>query len=314
VNDSIVVVTLAAAIIAGTPLVFAGLGELLTQRSGVMNLGVEGMMLVGGMTGFWVHQWYASLYLGLIAGMLAGATMAAIFAVLAIGLRANQIVTGLALVIFGQGLTRYLGQSADPPLSSRIIESRYTAVVDSGPADWPVVGPLLLGHDPLIYASWLLALVIAVYFARTRAGLATIAVGEDPATADAAGISVTATRYVHTLIGGALAGLGGCYLTLASIGQWQDDITAGAGWIAFALVIVAQWRPWRLLFAAYVFGGLIRLGLTLRLLDVNIPGAFLNMVPYVVAVLALTLMVARQRSGLAAVPAALTKPFVRESR
>jgi general nucleoside transport system permease protein len=313
VNDSTVVTLIVSGILFGTPLALAAIGEILAERSGVLNLGIEGMMLVGAVAAFWTSVQTGSVWLAILVAIGAGAVMSAVVALMSITLRVSQIVTGLGVVLFGIGLSSFIGRTGDPPLHGQSASATITPFLDSGPADWPVVGPILLGHDFVVYVTWIFAAVASWYLFKTRTGLATRAVGEDPASADAAGVRVAAVRYAHVLIGGAAAGFGGAYFTLALIPSWQDEITAGAGWIAIAIVIIARWRPWRALLAAYVFGAATRLGLTLQILNVSISPQLLSMIPFLLAIAAVLLSsIARSRGGSA--PASLARPYFREER
>lgn len=271
-------------------------------------------MLLGGMAGFWCVVTTDNLVLALLAAALAGMALATAHAVLSVTYRASQTVSGLALLILGTGLSQYFADSTEPPLATLPPPATFDPLLTSGPADWPIVGPVLFGQDLLVYGSWLLVAVVSLYLFRTRTGLALRAVGEDPASADAAGISVTRTRYVHTMLGGALGGLGGAYVTLALVGQWQNGVTAGTGWIAFALVIVSGWRPGRLLVFAYVFGALNRAGFTLQLIGVGVPSELLATLPYLVTFAALVVMSLRRAAARSAQPSALAVPYSRESR
>jgi general nucleoside transport system permease protein len=321
VNDNFVVVIVAAAVLYGTPLLFAALGELLAERSGVLNLGVEGMMLVGAVMGFWAVQHFdaaegVSLAAALAVAALAGAATALIHAFLVITLRANQIVSGLALTIFAgaAGLSSYLGNDLD--LSGSPADHAFSGLDIAGLGDLPVVGPILFDQSALVYLSWLLVVVIGVYLARTRPGLNLRAVGESPAAADAVGIDVTAYRYVHTLVGGALAGIGGACFSLQITPQWVGGLTGGAGWIAVALVIFAFWRPDLCLVGAYLFGAFSALPSTLQARGwlTEIPSEIFSSLPYVMTVLVLVAVssgAARRRLGA---PAALGVPYVREER
>jgi ABC-type uncharacterized transport system permease subunit len=314
-NESVLLLTVVSAIAVGTPILLAGLGEILTEQSGVMNLGIEGMMLVGGVVGFWASTEVSSLPLAFAAGMIAGALMGLIHAFFAVTLRVNQIVSGLALVIAGSGISSFIGSLNDGSLfGSRSITSLDPVL--SGPiTDLPVVGPLIFGHDWVVYFSWVLAGIASFWLFRTKNGLALRAVGEDPPTADAAGISVARTRYIYTLVGGAGAGFGGAYLTIGVFGIWQNGITAGIGWIAVALVIFAGWRPWRALAAAYVFGVLRNLSFTLQIMGVDVPADFLNALPFILTIVALIIISARPVSARKfSGPSALAVPYARESR
>jgi simple sugar transport system permease protein len=318
VNSSIVVVVLASGVAYGTPLLYAALGELLAERSGVLNLGVEGMMLTGAVMGFWGVQTIDGpsgtvLPLAVLVAAVAGAAVALLFAVLVITLRANQIVSGLALTIFAGavGLSSYLGNDLD--LANAPARHSFKPV-GWGLGDLPGIGPIVFGQTWLVYGSWALVVVIGLYLSRTRPGLNLRAVGESPQTADAVGISVTAYRYAHVLVGGALAGIGGACFSLALTPQWVDGLTGGAGWIAIALVIFAFWRPELCLVGAYFFGAFQALPFTLQARGVTIAPELFQALPYVMTVLVLVVVssgIAKRRLGA---PGALGLPFVREER
>ncbi len=314
-NDSVLILSVVSAVAAGTPILFATLGEIITERSGVMNLGVEGMMLIGGVTGFWAGVHTGDLWVSLAVGGLAGAALSAIHGLLAISLRVNQIVSGLALVIVGSGLSAFWGSSGDTPLIQASNGVTVDPILPGWLRDLEVVGPVLFGHDVVVYASWLITAGAAYFLYRTNPGLSLRAVGEDPATADAAGISVTKVRYVSTLIGGFGAGIGGAYLVLAVLGTWQTGVTAGAGWIAVALVILAGWRAWPALAAAYVFGALRSLGFTLQIAGVEVPSDFLSMIPFVITFIVVIVVSANpSRARRVQAPASLGEPYSREAR
>ena len=314
-NDTVLVLSAASAIVAGTPILLAALGEIITERAGVMNLGVEGMMLVGGVAAFWAGVHTHSLALALLVGGLAGAAMAMIHAVLAVSMRVNQTVSGLSLVIVGSGLSSFLGSSGDQPLLQAQNGVEVERLLPAGLADVPAVGPIVFGHDPVVYVTWLAVAVAGYLLYRTSAGLTLRAVGEDPAAADAAGINVVRVRYLATAIGGFGAGVGGGYLALAVLGTWQNGMTAGAGWIAVALVILAGWRPWLAFVGAYAFGALRGLGFTLQIAQVAIPSDFLTMIPFIAAYVVVVLVSASpSRARRVAAPAALGAPYSRESR
>lgn len=316
-NSSGVIATIVSAIAFGTPLLLAGLGELLAERSGVLNLGVEGMMLMGAVTGFFISQSlhadaWVTLLVAVVASALAGAVMATIHAFLAITGRVNQIVSGLALTIFAGtvGLSSYLGQVWNVGGQHGI--HQFTRIDLLGLKDVPILGPILFHQDALVYLSWLLAIAVAFYLYRTRIGLYVRAVGESPQTADAMGVNVSRYRYVHTIVGGAFAGLGGAYFTLAIAPIWTDGLTAGAGWIAIALVIFAFWRPELLVAGAYFFGLLASVGFTLQAHGVRLPSEVFSALPYVMTVVALLIASASWASRRLGTPAALGVPYSRE--
>jgi general nucleoside transport system permease protein len=321
VNNSLLVVVLASGVAYGTPLLYASLGELLAERSGVLNLGVEGMMLVGAVMGFWTVQRLhtgAGLSLAAAVGIaaIAGATMALIHAFLVITLRASQIVSGLALTIFAgaAGLSSYLGN--DLNLADAPARHTFRAVFPASVQDWPIVGPIIFGQNVLVYASWACVIGVWLYLSKTRPGLNVRAVGESPATADAMGISVTAYRYIHTLVGGAFAGVAGATFTLAITPQWVNGITGGAGWIAIALVIFAFWRPELCLAGAYFFGALQALAPQLQAREINLGPTALwtNSLPYLMTIVVLVLASASGARRRLGAPAALGAPYVREER
>jgi simple sugar transport system permease protein len=316
INNSVWVVVLASAVTYGTPLLYAALGELLTERAGVLNLGVEGMMLIGAVMGFWAVQRTGSLLLAIVVAAIAGASMALIHAFLVITLRANQIVSGLALTIFAgaAGLSSYLGN--DLNLADQPARHAFTPFLPHSWQTASVVGPILFKQSALVYASWALVVIVALYLNRTRLGLNVRAVGESPEAADAMGINVTAYRYAHTLIGGAFAGVGGACFTLWITPQWVDGITAGAGWIAIALVIFAFWRPALCLVGAYLFGAFSGIPFTFQARGIltGIPPELFQSLPYVMTIVVLVIVSsagARRRLGA---PAALGTPYVREER
>lgn len=314
-NDSVLVLSIASAIVAGTPILLAALGEIITERAGVMNLGVEGMMLIGALSGFWAASETGSFLVGLLVGGLGGAAFSSIHAVLAVTLRVDQTVSGLSLVILGSGLSAFLGNVGDTPLLQSASGVDVHAFLPAAAGDVPVIGPILLGHDIVVYLSWLAVAAAAFLLQRTAAGLSLRAVGEDPAAADAAGIAVVRVRYLATAVGGFGAGVGGAYLALAIIGTWQNGMTAGIGWIAVALVILAGWRPWLALLGAYAFGALRGLGFTLQLAEIDIPSDFLSMIPFVAAFLVVVYVSAKpERARRVAAPAALGRPYFREAR
>ncbi len=316
-NRNLAIAIAVAAIAYGTPLLLAGLGELLTERSGVLNLGVEGMMLMGAVTSFYTSQHMhgpnaAVLVVAVGVGAVAGGLMALIHAFLSVTVRANQIVSGLALTIFAgaAGLSAYLGQVWKiGGLNGR---HQFNQIDVLGLKDLPVLGPILFHQDALVYLSWALTVAVAYYLYRTRTGLYLRAVGESPRAADAMGINVTGYRYAHTVVGGLFAGVAGAYFTLAIAPIWTDGLTAGAGWIAIALVIFAFWRPDLLVAGAYLFGALTSLGFTLQARGVRLPAEFFSSLPYLMTVVALAAAStgwAKRRLGT---PAALGVPYARE--
>lgn len=316
-NPNLVVSVIASAIAFGTPLVLAGLGELLTERSGVLNLGVEGMMLTGAVTGFFVSQQlggpdWVVLPVAMLAAAGAGAALALIHAFLSITVRVNQIVSGLALTIFAGavGLSSYLGTVWG--VGGQHGVHQLGRMDPLGLSGLPIIGPILFHQDLFVYLSWGLVVAVAYYLYRTRTGLYLRAVGESPRSADAMGINVTRYRYVHTVVGGALAGLGGAYFTLAIAPIWTDGLTAGAGWIAIALVIFSFWRPDLLLVGAYLFGALSSLGFTLQANGVQLPSEVFSSLPYIMTIIVLAAASATVANRRIGTPTALGTPYARE--
>jgi len=313
-NDSVLMLTVMAAIGLGTPIVFATVGEILAERSGILNLGVQGMMLFGAVMGFWATFQTGSLWLGVLLAVIAGAAISVIHAFNSVTLRVSQIVSGLALTIFGTGVAIFIGRAGSSPLVGRPSREIFEPIFPQSFADIPLVGPLIFGHDALVYLSWVIVAIASYYLFHTRPGLTVRAVGEDPASAEAAGINVSRVRYIHVMLGGALAGLGGAYFSLALVPSWQDNPIGSAGWIAIALVILASWRPWRALWVAYLFGAAGRVNFTFQTLEINIPSNLLAMLPFLLAIIAMLILASGKRARLLGAPEALGVPYYREER
>ena len=313
-NESVLMLTTMAAIGLGTGIVFATVGEILAERSGILNLGVQGMMLVGAVMGFWATYETGSLWLGVLAALIAGAALSVIHAFNSVTLRVSQIVSGLALTIFGTGVAAFIGRAGANPLIGEPSRAEFKPILTGGLADLPIVGPLIFGHDALVYLSWIVVATSSYYLFRTRPGLTVRAVGEDPASAEAAGVNVSKVRYIHVMIGGALAGLGGAYFSLALVPSWQDNPIGPAGWIAIALVILASWRPWRALWVAYLFGAAGRINFTFQTLEINVPATLLDMLPFLLAIIAMIALTSGKRARFLGAPAALGIPYYREER
>lgn len=296
----LIVLTLAA----GTPLVYAALGELVVEKSGVLNLGVEGMMLVGAVTAFITAATSGSAWLGIIAGMAGGAALAAVFAVLTLSLLANQVATGLALSLFGVGLSAFVGL----PYVNVVIQGIRPLAVP-GLSDLPGIGKILFGHNPLVYLSIALFAAIQWFLYCTRPGLVVRAVGESPQSAHAIGYPVVRIRYMTVLFGGACSGLGGAYLAVAYTPLWAEGMTAGRGWIALALVVFATWKPWRVLAGAYLFGGVTLAQFQAQASGAAIPSQLLSMLPYLATIVVLTLISRDAALIRQSAPASLGKPY-----
>jgi general nucleoside transport system permease protein len=289
---------------ASTPLLLAATGELVTEKSGVLNLGIEGMMLVGAIVGFAVSLTSGSAVLGIAASGLAGAALALVFAVLTLILLANQVATGLALTILGTGLSALIGKNfvgiAIAPLPKLELPIL---------SDLPAIGPILFNQDALVYGSFLLLGGVAWFLYRTHPGLVLRSIGDSHDAAHAIGYPVVSIRFAATLFGGLTSGLAGGYMSLAYTPMWAENMTSGRGWIALALVVFATWRPARLLLGAYLFGGITILQLHIQGLGFAIPSQFLSMLPYLATILVLV-AISRDRAKIRLnAPACLGKPF-----
>jgi general nucleoside transport system permease protein len=295
---------LISAMIAATPLVFAATGELVAERSGVLNLGVEGMMVIGAIAAFSAIIATKSVVLALAAAILGGAVMAALFGVLTLTLRANQVASGLALTMFGLGLSALWGQSY-----SGLSAPAFPRLYVPGLSDLPFVGKLLFAQDGLLYLSFAMVALVAWVLDRTRLGLIVRAIGENHDAAHAIGYPVIAYRYLALMFGGAMAGLGGAYLSLVQTPLWVERMTAGRGWIALALVVFAAWRPWRVLLGAYLFGGITILQLHSQALGVKIDAQLLSTLPYLATIVVLVIISRDSMKVKLTAPACLGKPF-----
>ncbi len=298
---------LLAVIGAATPLLIAALGELVVERSGVLNLGVEGMMIIGAVASFGVALSTGSPWLGMLAALGAGMAMATLFAVLTLVLATNQVATGLALTLFGLGLSGLLGEAlvGQPGVRLRALEL--------GPlADLPIIGTLVFGHNILVYLSLALAGGIWWVMFRTRAGLVLRAVGDCHLSAHSLGYKVLRVRFAAVLFGGACAGLAGSYLSLVYIPQWTEGMTAGRGWIALALVVFASWMPWRVVLGAMLFGAVLILQFHAQAAGVAIPAQFLSSLPYLATIVVLTLIAAYRGKITSSAPRNLGQSFVAE--
>ncbi len=316
-DPALIISILAVAIQAGTSLVYATVGEIFTERSGILNLGVEGIMIMGAVTAFATGYHTGSLAAALAVAVAVGGGLALIHAFLTVSLRADQVVSGLALTIFGTGLASFLGQRLGPegkPLVG-LVGPRFRPVEIPVLSDIPVIGDALFNQDLMVYAMYVLVPVAAYFIFSTRPGLHLRAVGENPGTADALGIGVYRSRYLYTIFGGMLVALGGAHLSLAYTPGWTDGLTGGRGWIAIALVIFALWNPYRALLGALLFGGVNAIQFRLQAAGTTIPAPFLNMLPYLFTILVLTIVTVYESvSKRIGAPAALGLPYVRGER
>ena len=300
----LLVAIVAGTVIAATPLIFAALGELVVEKSGVLNLGIEGMMLIGAAFAFWgvVAGW--PMILAILAGALAGAAASLLFAVLSLTFLTNQYAAGLALAIFGSGVSAFIGRSfGSAPIDG--LDPLHLPLL----SDLPLLGPLLFRYDALVYLALLLFAVITWFLYRTKAGLVLRTVGESPETAHAIGYPVIRIRYMAVLFGGLMAGLGGAYLAVAYTPLWVENMTAGKGWIALALVVFATWRPWRVMLGARLFGGMTILQLQGQAIGLPVPSELLSALPYLATIVVLVIISQNRRMLAQHFPASLARPF-----
>lgn len=289
---------LAATVVSGTPILYATLGEIITEKSGVLNLGVEGIMIVGALAGFIAAKFTGNPVLGFVLAGFAGVATASLHGIVCLIFQGNQVVSGLALTILGTGFANYFGTSfvgqSAPGFSPYPIPFL---------SEIPALGPILFNHDPLVYITYLIPLLIWFFFSSSRHGLGLRGVGENPSAAKAGGLNVNLYRWAGILSGGFFMGLGGAYLSLAYTHLWTNNMTAGRGWIAVALVIFAFWRPGRAVFGAYLFGGIMSLQLRLQATGTQLPSSLLLMLPYLLTII--VLVFSSWKSGRSEAPAAL---------
>jgi len=294
-------------ITAATPLLLAAIGELVVERSGVLNLGLEGMMIMGAVAAFAIAQLTGSAGLGALGGLVAGMLFSLLFGFLTLTLVANQVATGLALTILGLGLSGMIGESfiGLPGLKLAAVEIPLLS-------DIPVIGRILFSQDPIFYTSIIAVIGVSWFLFRTRAGLRLRSIGDNHASAHALGIKVVRTRYLAVMFGGACAGLAGAHLSIVYTPQWVENMTAGRGWIALALVVFASWRPGRVLIGAYLFGAVSIGQLFAQSRGIGIPSQFLSALPYLATIAVLVVISLNRRMTLINTPASLGKSFVPE--
>jgi general nucleoside transport system permease protein len=295
-------------IVASTPLVFAALGEVVTERSGVLNLGVEGMMIMGAVAGFAITLDSGSYFAGILGAALAGALAASVFGLLTQFLMSNQVATGLALTIFGLGVAALIGQGYSGETTPALPVLPIPLL-----SEIPFIGPILFVHDPLVYLSVVMVVGVTLFLNRTRAGLILKAVGDNHDAAHAIGYRVVMVRMAAIAFGGACAGLGGAYLSIVQTPLWVENMTAGRGWIALAIVVFSAWRPARALMGAYLFGGVTLIQLHIQGLGIEIASQYLSMLPYLVTILVLTVISYDKTRAKLNAPACLGRSFYASS-
>ncbi|WP_436641591.1 ABC transporter permease [Microbaculum sp. FT89] len=292
-------------ITASTPLLLAAIGELVVERSGVLNLGVEGMMIMGAVCAFAIAVEMDSGLLGIIAGALAGAGLSVIFAVLTVSFATNQVATGLALTLFGIGVSGVIGDGY-----VGVDRAPLPKLDFPGLSDAPFIGPVVFGQDTLVYVSFALVFGVAWFLRRTRAGLTLRAVGDNHNSAHSLGLPVARVRYLAILFGGACAGLAGAYLSLSYTPLWVEEMTAGRGWIALALVVFSSWIPWRAIVGAYLFGAITILQFHAQGAGIGIPSQLMSALPYLATIIVLVVISYERTRARANTPLCLGVPFV----
>jgi len=302
--DSLIVPILSGTLVAATPLIYTALGELVVERSGVLNLGAEGLMLIGAVTAFGAAFAGYPNSLAVLAAAAAGAAASLLFGVLALTLATNQYAAGLALTIFGSGLSGFLGHRYGGVAVPSIAHLHVPVL-----SELPLVGGVLFAQDPMVYAALGATALVWWFLYRTKAGLVLRVIGEAPHAALAIGYPVIRVRYCTTAFGGAMAGLGGAYLSLAYTPLWVEDMSAGRGWIALALVVFAAWKPWRLVLGAWLFGGVSVLQLFAQGLGVEVPSEALSALPYLATILVLVAISRNPRTLRLNAPHSLAQPF-----
>ena len=302
--EQLLVPLLSGTLVAATPLIYAALGELVAERSGVLNLGVEGMMLIGAIAAFASAVAGHGALVAALAGAAAGAGAALLFAALALSLATNQYAAGLALTILGSGLSGFIGHRFGGDSVTSLARVHVPVL-----SNLPIVGPILFAQDPMVYLALAATAVVWWFLYRTKPGLIVRVIGEGPQSAHAIGHPVILIRYATTLFGGAMAGLGGAYLSLAYTPLWVEDMTAGRGWIALALVVFAAWRPWRLVAGAWLFGGVSVVQLFAQGFGVRVPSEALSALPYLATIVVLVAMSRNPRTLRLNTPLALAQPF-----
>ena len=321
-NDNILQISLflQLSVQLGTPLLLATLGGILCEKAGNLNLGIEGMMLVGAAMGFRIGYTTGNPFMAVAAAGVAGILCALIYGFITVTLRGNQVVTGLVLTIFGTGFSGFLGLEMLGAVLPVQISRTFAAVNIPLLSQIPIIGKMLFSQSIYIYFSLIAAILLYLYIKRTRPGLNLRAVGENPAAADASGISVTLYKYLHIMACGFFCGIAGAYLSLVFVPRWQESITAGAGWIAVALIIFATWNPLRAVFGAYLFGSLQALSYKLQGMviplgtwDLSVSSQFLSMLPYLMTIIVLVFItLQKKRENMA--PTGLGQPYFREER
>ena len=284
-NYELIQAFLHGVLIAGTPLLLAILGEIVTEKSGSLNLGVEGLMMIGAVTAFYFAYKLNSPILAIIMSLVTGMALSAIFAILTIFFNASQVVSGITLTIFGTALANFIGKNLEGSILSEQVKSYYASYKIPVLHKIPYIGNIIFNQPILVYIAWGLSIILAIYIYKTKWGTNLQAIGENPICSDTLGIKVNLYKYIHICIGGAICSFGGAFLSVVHIGSWLTNITGGKGWIAVVLVIFARWNPIYAIFVAYFFGGLEAVGFTFQSLGVQIPQYFTDVLPFLVTII-----------------------------
>jgi len=313
VDIQLLIAVLAGTIVSATPLLFSAMGEIIAELSGMMNLSIEGLMMVGAMSGYAVSSLTGSLWLGVVAGVLGGAFLALLFGLLTINLRIHQVVTGLAMGLFAEGVARFLGR----PFIGQALPAMFIPIHLPVLGDVPFVGPIFFNQNVFVYFSYVLVPVVWYVVYRTKVGLSLRAAGERPRAAEVVGVNVYRVRHVAVMLGGALAGLAGAFLSIGWLNGWTEGMTAGRGWIALALVIVAGWNPGKVILGAYLFGFTYIMAVqtqTITGLIGKVPVYLVQMAPYLAAIAFLAVIGRSSLRHRIGSPTSLTIPYSREER
>lgn len=303
--EIIILATLTAAVAQGTPLLLTALGEIVTQLSGVLNLGLEGMMLIGAATSFIGLITTNSLTIAILVGAICSGLLALIHAFLSITCRVHQIISGLALNMFAGGLSGYVGKNYIGIAAPKVLPAMRIPIL----AEIPYIGQILFNQNILVYITYLLVPALSFFLYKTQAGLKLRTCGENPAAAYSLGVNIARTRYFYVILGGMLAGVGGSFLILSTVPSWIENMTGGRGWIALAIVTCAMWRPFYAMLTAYVFGGVEALAYQLQAISVNVSPVLLKIMPYVATLIVLVAVSIINKNRMVTGPEALTVAF-----
>ncbi len=309
-STALLISIISTAVVYGVSVLYAAIGEIFSQRAGIMNLGLEGIMLMGAVSGYLVVVHRQNLVLAMAAVLVVGAILGVVFAFLTVTLQADQTVAGMAMLTFGSGLSGFIGKS----VSGVNANLKFEQFDIPGLCKIPVIGPALFHQDILVYAMYIIVPVAMIYIYKTRPGMILRSLGENPATLDSAGYNVFALRYAYVILGCAMTAVSGACITLSYTNFWSDGMTSGKGWIAVALVVFASWNPLIAVFGALLFGAVSIIGIDIQMYMTSVPSQFFSALPYIATIVALIFTTGNFRKKRSAAPAALTIPYDREAR